>query len=113
MIFAFDLDGTLEPFGGPIPFSVLVALHRAGHRLSTAGDSPGIEQQEQWEANGAFPDFILSKDELRLLLILEEPIICIDDDERQRPIAEKDDMLFLSPEEFMSKRHMWLPWREV
>lgn len=112
MIFAFDRDGTLKSFGGPVPFSVLAALKEAGHRLSTAGSAPGREQEQQWAANNVLPDFVLSKSELRMLLVLKEPIIWVDDDKSQRSVAEANNMLFLSPQEFMARRHIWLSWEK-
>lgn len=99
----FDRDMTLEPFGGPVPFSILKAMQGHGWLLATGGSADPMEQEAQWLARGVRPDLLCWKGGLNDLArrFPDATVIYVDDGEAYAAIAEKYGWAFHLPAAFI------------
>lgn len=107
-----DLEGTLEGFGGPITFGLLLRLQAQGHQLVTAGPRLATDQAQSWHDNGLEPDFIKTRDEIEAFAAMVEgsrsnlrtgEIIWVDDNAGVRRRARSIAARVMSPAEFMAR----------
>ena len=98
-VYSFDRDGTLEPWGGPIPMDTLRRLQAQGSLVGTGGGAPAEEQRQQWVEHGVVPDFAVTKTEL---YTVSHPnyIHVGDDPDADRREAEKAGFVFMDAAEF-------------
>jgi len=104
-IYAFDRDGCLTPWGGPISMEKLGELQLGGHRIGCGGGAAAEEQKQQWVEHGVIPDFAYSKGDLWRLrqLFPNEEIIQVDDDITQGVRAQAEGRKFLTPWQFLGE----------
>ena len=102
--YSFDIDGTMDWGGGPIPVFILKKLQADGHIILGGSDHPEVTQWNEFEMNGIELDEVPMKS--RLGLMKEKYPNCkhyyhIGDTNDDRQTALEAGFDYLTPNEFL------------